>query len=84
MAVLVYSTFPIRKNFPHPDSSSKMLASSQALFQDAAFVRADLYDIFGKSRFGELFLFLDADFVVCWVLPDKWKFKLVIGFNYQN
>ena len=58
--MLVYPTFPIGENLPHPDSFSKMLASSQALSQDVAFVRANLYDVFDKCRFGELILFLEC------------------------
>ena len=56
--MLVYPTFPIGYNFPRPDSLSKNLASSQALSENVAFIRADLDDVSGNCRFGELILFL--------------------------
>ena len=43
--------------FPRPHSLSEMLESARLLSQDAAFVRADFYDVFGECRFGELTLY---------------------------
>ena len=70
-----YPAISLGGNFPRPHSLSEMLQFARILSQDAAFVRADFYDVFGEIRFGELTLYPESR-LDCWFHPDEWNFTL--------
>ena len=70
-----YPAISLGGNFPRPHSLSEMLQYAGILSQDAAFVRADFYDVFGEIRFGELTLYPESG-LDCWFRPNEWNFTL--------
>ena len=71
----IYDSIPAGKDFPRPESLNEMLQYASLLSQDAAFVRVDLYDVFGQCRFGELTLYPDSG-LGCVVSPEEWNYVL--------
>ena len=62
-------------NFPRPHSLSEMLKFARLLSQDAPFVSADFYDVFGECRFGELTIYT-ASGLNAWFHPNEWNFTI--------
>ena len=62
-------------NFPRPHSLSEMLQCARLLCRNAAYIRADFYDVFGECRFGELTLYPGSG-LHHWFHPHEWNFTL--------